>query len=297
MSEAVRILSRLTTLAEAHPAIRGMLLIGSHARRDTPADRSSDIDIVVITTDPPTYLADDWLNDLAPAILSIVEKAAVGEAKERRLLLGSGQDLDIVPISLEQFQSALVSGKIGEVHDILARGMRWLVDKDGLASRLPKMNESRPSIPTAGDLDDVVQDFWFHAVWTAKKLRRGEIWVAMGCCDGYLKKLLLRAIEWHARTLYGLDHDTWFRGRFVERWASPAVVDRLATVYATYDQASLESALLRTTELFDDLAEDIAQNLSLPLPVNKSRQAKAIMMKILAGERLDAPGDAHLSAP
>src|SRR5207244_90365 len=41
-------------------------------------------------------------------------------------------------------------------------------------------------------------DFWYHAVWNARKLRRGELFVAKNACDGYLKALVLRMLGWRA---------------------------------------------------------------------------------------------------
>jgi len=41
--------------------------------------------------------------------------------------------------------------------------------------------------PAQDEFLDLINDFWYHTVWTAKKLRRGELWTAQGCSDSYMK--------------------------------------------------------------------------------------------------------------
>jgi len=62
----------------------------------------------------------------------------------------------------------------------------------------------------------MVNDFWFHTVWAAKKILRGETWVAAMCVNGYLKSNLLRVMEIDARAR---GEDPWHAGRFMEKWA------------------------------------------------------------------------------
>ena len=57
--------------------------------------------------------------------------------------------------------------------------------------------------PTEQECLEAINDFWYHALWTAKKLRRGELLSAKGCCDGHLKELLLRMTAWHAGATRG----------------------------------------------------------------------------------------------
>ena len=74
-----------------------------------------------------------------------------------------------------------------DVRETFWRGFRWVVDKDGLSRLLDGIPAPPSTEFHAEDLEAVVRDFWYHAIWTAKKLRRGEVWVAKACCDGYLK--------------------------------------------------------------------------------------------------------------
>lgn len=48
-------------------------------------------------------------------------------------------------------------------------------------------------------------------MWKSKQAARGELWMAGYVCEPQMKTLLLRMLEWHARTKHGAGHDTWYR--------------------------------------------------------------------------------------
>ena len=60
-------------------------------------------------------------------------------------------------------------------------------------------------------------------------------------------------IEWHARAG---GHDTWFHGRFLEKWADPRAVKEMRDAFAHYDEADIWRALLASMDLFRWLDAD-----------------------------------------
>ena len=99
--------------------------------------------------------------------------------------------------------------------------------------------------PDAAEFVNAVSDFWYHTLWCAKHLRRGELWWAKSGIDMHLKGYLQRMLEWHARATRGDSHDTWLRGRFLEEWADPRAVAELNRAFAHYDAADMARALPR----------------------------------------------------
>jgi aminoglycoside 6-adenylyltransferase len=148
--------------------------------------------------------------------------------------------------------------------------MRVLLDKDDLTTRLRTLlallQSPTAQLPSSAAYNAAVSDFWYHALWSAKHLRRGELWWAKAGCDMRLKHLLLTLLEWHARCAPGAQTDTWFRGRFLETWADPRALDELRQAFAHYDQADIGRALLATMHLFRWLAMETAQRLGYPYP-------------------------------
>jgi len=74
--------------------------------------------------------------------------------------------------------------------------MRVALIRDGFAKRLSAIEPTTLSWnwPSEEQFTEKVNDFWYHAVWTMKNLRRGEVLTAKACCDGYMRRFLLKAI-------------------------------------------------------------------------------------------------------
>jgi aminoglycoside 6-adenylyltransferase len=261
-----QLIERFVCWAEVCPDIRAAIIVGSRARTEHPADEWSDLDLLILTTDVQRYLTQtDWLENIGSPWLTFLERTAAGQETERRVLFEGGLDVDFVPLSVARIQQM---GQDPIVSAITGRGVRVLLDKDNIASQLatPTAGESIHRPPTPEEFLEVSSDFWYHAVWTVKKLRRGELWTAKACSDVYMKWLLLRMIEWHARTTEGWDYDTWFNGRFLEQWADPCVLDALRSTFGHYEEADVRGALLATMDMFHWLATKVAKRLGYPYP-------------------------------
>jgi aminoglycoside 6-adenylyltransferase len=83
-----------------------------------------------------------------------------------------------------------------------------------------------------------------------------------------MQRLLLQMIEWHARATRGWDYDTWFRGRFLEKWADPRAVEGLRNAFAHYDTEDIGRALIEEVKLFRWIAEETAGKLNYRFQVD-----------------------------
>jgi aminoglycoside 6-adenylyltransferase len=154
-----------------------------------------------------------------------------------------------------------------EIADVLRRGYRILVDKDGLAKQLTDTASwpDRPeTLPTELSWIETSHDFFYHVVLAAKKAKRGELWVAKSTCDGYLKNLILRLIEWHAKAKS--DRDTWHKGRYLEQWAEPEVLQDLPGTFAAYTLADVQRALLANLHFYERFGREVARALEYRFP-------------------------------
>jgi len=246
--------------------VRALLVVGSQARANVPADRWSDLDLVLIVDDPEPYAEDpSWVREFGQPVLTFLEDTPVGQ-RERRVLYESGEDVDfpLFPVTalelLEQSENAA---------HLLARGYRVLIDRIGLAERLARVAAAveRPRPPTQRDFTQLASDFWYHALWAAKKLRRGEVFTAKGCLDGYMKDRLVTLLEWHARAI-DASVDTWHDGRFLERWADPGALAALERAFAHYDVRDVARALWETIDLWQGLEEETASRLGFALTLD-----------------------------
>lgn len=267
------ITKRLVRWAGEQPDLRAILVIGSRARLQAPADRWSDLDLVLVTTHPQRYLdGSDWLDALGPRWLTFTEATATGGLTERRALFDGALDIDFVPLPAEDFRRMLRQGFPPAVASVLARGLRFILDKDGMAQQLIPPGAHPPASPPSEEAYlDVVHDFWYHAVWTTKKLLRGELWTAMGGHAHMQRHALLPMLVWHAKAQHGWAHETWHAGRFMESWTDARTLEELPEAFAHYDQDDLRRALAATMRLFGRVSRETADRVGYTYPREAER--------------------------
>jgi molybdopterin-guanine dinucleotide biosynthesis protein A len=256
--------------ARAHEDVRALVLVGSLARAETPADEWSDVDVVALVDEPARYLDDAaWVSELGKPVLTFLEPTAVGEIVERRVLLEGGVDVDVVPVP-----AAGAEDRLHAAAGLLRRGFVVLHDQIGIGPRLAEaaaLPPERLPPPTEAEVDEVCADLWYHGLWTAKKLRRGELWTAVECLDSYMRPRLLTLLRWRA-LLAGLE--PWHGVRFVEEWAGePREV--LASTFGGYDEDEIGRALWGLLDLSGRLERELRERLALT-PVDRTEVARLI---------------------
>lgn len=279
------LIQRFILWANQDQNIRGAVVIGSRARQDHPADKWSDLDLLFFARDPKRYLDDaDWLENMGSVWISFIEPTADGRGFERRVLYEGGLDVDFVPSPVETLETLLSREIPADIADLLLRGIRIVLDKDGTLEALAELEISVPPYipPAVSDYLNLVNDFWYHSVWTAKHLRRGELWWAKSGCDSYLKNLLRQMLEWHAHALSGDGVDTWMRGRFLEEWADPRAVLSLPQIFAHYDEEDVWRALLATMDLFGWLAKETGDHVGYQYPESSETHARELVAGMYA---------------
>jgi aminoglycoside 6-adenylyltransferase len=286
-----QLVERFVRWAQSEENVRAAVVIGSRARVDHPADEWSDLDVIILANDPEQYWSTvDWLNNVGTPWLTFVEPTPDGAGFERRVLFEGGLDVDFVPDPVAAFRQVLDTELPPDLVDMIRRGIRVLLDKDNLSERLAavEIEPVVPPPPAEPEFLNVVNDFWYHTVWTAKHLRRGELWWAKSCCDSYLKQLLRQMLEWHARASRGPSTDTWMRGRFLEEWADPRAVAALPAIFAHYEAQDVWRALLATMELFRWLAVETAELLDYAYPSFGAERAAQLVHKLFSERNGDS---------
>lgn len=283
MDDAEALLAAVMAWGRERSDVRAVLVVGSRARANSPADRWSDTDLALVVDDPAPYLASaEWLGAFGRPLLSFVEPTAVGPFTERRVLFETGVDVDFALLAVA---AARRMAQDPEGRAVLRRGFRVLVDKLGLEAtlRTGAAAPATPELPDQAAFAQLSHDFWYHLVWAAKKLGRGELWIATQTCNCHLKGLLVTLLAWQAKAA-DAQVDTWHGGRFLERWADPQALRDLREAYAGYDAAEVARGLWATAELFQRLERDCAQRLGLLLSVHH-QQVRQQLGEILGSMR------------
>jgi aminoglycoside 6-adenylyltransferase len=245
--------------ADTQADVHAVLLVGSQARVDMPADDFSDVDLALFVDDPERYLCDGaWVRSFGEPLLTFLEPTAVAGFEERRVLFHDGLEVDFSVLP-----AVAAKAPPAEAQAVLGRGFSVLYDDLGLA-----LSEAAGAAPTSppdqAALEQLSNDFWYHVLWGAKKLRRGELLVAKQVCDGYLTQRLVELVRWLAQ-----DEDTWHGYRFFERWAGEATVKALRPTFARYDAADIARAFRAKALLFGELEENLVKQFGLVEPVDR----------------------------
>lgn len=258
------LIQNILTWAQQTENIRALVVIGSRARVTDPADEWSDLDLLVITTNMAAYIESaNWLHEFGTTLLSFTEPTFDG-SYERRALFDGFLDVDFALSEPEQFKESL---KFGAVRDIFHRGYNILLDKDEWTTIITNLDPApSPQASSPTQISNEIHDYWFHVVWTAKKLKRGELWSALNCLNCYMKNKLLHMIEVHAVLFGEGEVDTWHNGRLLEKWATSTVSQRLPGSFADYAAHALTTALGHQSALYHDLASEVADELNISYP-------------------------------
>jgi aminoglycoside 6-adenylyltransferase len=219
-------------------------------------------------------------------VLDYEEPTRPKGSTERRVLYEGGLDVDFLFFPRA---AALATGREApttEFQSMVSRGWRVILDKDGLLNDLATATVAPPgpSSPTRQQFENTVHHYLYHVLWTAKHLRRGEVWSARSCLEGLMNGLILRMIEWHS-SLLAPDLRTPLQGsRFLERRADPRAVARLADATSRYDHADVARALPENHRLFRSLARGVAEDMGWGYPESADSQVVRLAAGVLTQE-------------
>ena len=256
--------------SEADSAIKAVIAIGSTIRESVKADEYSDLDLIIVTGNPTSWYSGEYPKLLGEISIEFVEPT-LGNGKEYRAVYDEDKDVDMIIFTPEQFTEAVKNGTAGWV---MNRGYAFLCDKAGFSELVREYVKPSVSSPQISELEylNLTNDFYFHNIWAAKKLLRGELWSAKMCVDAYLKKYLLKMIELYCYKKDG--RDVWHDGRFIDRWADDWILEKLELCFAHYEESDIRNALFNTHDLFQNLATVIAEKNGFEYPLKAETTAK-----------------------
>jgi aminoglycoside 6-adenylyltransferase len=274
------VLSRVVAWAEEQPLVRAVVLESSRAVAGAPLDRFSDYDILLVVAETPPYSEDnDWQRFFGEPLVRFGDsQETLGITTYFRLVFYQDHtkiDYAIWPVELLR---TVVERQ--ESHELLDWGYRVLLDKDGLAARLPAPTRTAhiPAKPTEREYLALVGEFWWETTYVAKNLWRDELPFARYSLDVVMKyELLLRMLEWRIE----LDRDWSWKpgvlGRGLKRALPPDLWAAFERTYAGPGIAENWDALFATTALFRRVACEVAQALGYAYPEAMDRGVSAYL--------------------
>ncbi|SER94552.1 aminoglycoside 6-adenylyltransferase [Gracilibacillus ureilyticus] len=275
------ILERFLKFVSSNEDIKVVLMVGSRARQEKPADMWSDLDLVIFTENPDILIHNEnWLTQLETPMITFIEKIFGDIGLERRVLFENGVDVDFAVFPIEKLQQF---SDHTAVRNVLSKGVKVLADKGDYVSNLFKSAKNLDRAKeNAGKIEmdvvkNMVNDFWYHSVLVAKKLRRGELLDAKVTCDVYMKNIIISFLKWSVMLKNEGNVEPWHGVRFFEEWADDKTLQSFQQIYAYYDKEDIWSALNQTMNLFHQLAVELYDLLYAEYPLEAEQYARTFV--------------------
>jgi aminoglycoside 6-adenylyltransferase len=260
--------------ADQNPNLQLALVVGSRARRQPPADEWSDLDLILFFDDPaPWSGTNTWLEAFGGIELAYSQASPAGDI-EWLVLYASGLKADFMvarfPPQIKNEADRKDYLLHGPFKEVLAFGLRLLVDKRGEFGDLPKKigTAVATSLPDEAIYTYHLHRFWMDCIRVAKFLRRDELWRAKMLCDCAMKQQMLTLLEWLALANGASAAQVWYEGRNLSNWADSSALEALPDTFGRLESADLWRALHASLQLFQRLAQECSQRLGYPYPAD-----------------------------
>lgn len=263
------VLARVVRWAEDQPLIRTVILESSRAVDHAPLDRFSDYDILLVVSDiRPFAESNDWQRFFGEPLVRFGDPVDVLgiETYMRMVVYRDHTKIDFALWPVELLRR-VVEQQIST--DFLDRGYRVLLDKDGLAARLPAPTRTAhiPPKPIEQAYLALIEEFWWESTYVAKNLWRDDLVFARYNLDVVMRsELLLPLLEWRIE----LDHGWTWKPGIVGRGLKRALPTDLWSAFErTYVGPGIEEnweALFAMTALFRRAAIAVGQALGYTYP-------------------------------
>lgn len=103
------------------------------------------------------------------------------------------------------------------------------------------MKEVKKSTPSQIELCNNVNDILYHIIWSIKKIKRNELWVAVTTINTHIHDLLLKMIE--AYNQKTANSSIMYDGRFLEVRTDWRIIEKMKGCFSKYDEIDAVNTL------------------------------------------------------
>jgi len=94
-------------------------------------------------------------------------------------------------------------------------------------------------------LINIINDILYHVIWAEKKIKRGELWVAVTMINNHMSNQLLKLIEANNQKTSELMYD----GRYLETRTEQNILEKMGHCFTKYDSDDASNSLQHILEL------------------------------------------------
>jgi aminoglycoside 6-adenylyltransferase len=262
--------------------IRGSLILGSQVREELEGDEWSDLDVLLLADKPPLLMnTDNWLESFGEVVCVTFEETGLDFINLnwciKRALFDDHRVIDFSILPYDRLDDVLSINK-----DIHALGYKVIYDANSnlLNSKIEKtiktVKNGEPKIPTEEELGKVINELLFHIIWSFKKIKRQELWVAVSCINGHISDLLLRLIEFHNGLITKRSNIVMYEGRFLEVRTSREIIDKLRHCFSKYDESEAINTLGQLIDVTYFISKEISEENGYKLSAHQFEMIRKI---------------------
>ena len=260
-------------VAQKDERIRAVIMNGSRANPDAPADIFQDYDIVYIVTEIASFKTEPtWIDPFGERMImqlpeDMVDPPPSGDDGYAYLI----QFADGNRIDLSLFPVARIAEMDRDSQSVL------LLDKDGIIEPFPPASDRDYLVqpPTAKVFADCCNEFWWVSTYVAKGLWRKEISYAKAMQDQVVRPMMMKMLNWYIGIKTGFSVSPGKYGKYLKQYLEPELWDQLMATYADADYDHNWDSLTQMGQLFRLVSHTVANHFSFEYPQADDRNVSA----------------------
>ncbi|WP_078380060.1 aminoglycoside 6-adenylyltransferase [Sutcliffiella halmapala] len=278
MRSEQEMLDLVLKVAKEDDRVRAVGMNGSRTNPNVPKDSFRDYDIVYLVKDMQSFLDNpNWVNVFGERIIMQTPEdmamfpPSLGGRFSYLMLFNDGNRIDLILAPIEEKDQYTYEDGL----TIL------LLDKDGTMPILspPTDEEYWVKKPTAAYFADCSNEFWWVSTYVAKGLWRRETLYAYDHLN-IVRAMLIKMIEWKV----GIDTDFSLsigkNGKYLKRYVTNETWEKLLKTYPSGDDEQIWKALFIMTDLFEEVANEVADKLSYIYPLKEAEKVKRYLKRV-----------------
>lgn len=286
-SQADPIIEHLVRWAMSGDNVRAILLTSTRAVPGATVDALSDYDVILVARDIQPLVNDhSWLSTFGTVLVAYWDPFDPATSTEASNVVQYEGRLKI-DFTLWPVERLVQTTQLPEPLPELDAGYRILLDRDGIAARLPSPNHAAyiPKPPDEKTFQLLVNDFFVGVPYVAKCLLRDELLPARWCLDYDMRYVyLLPMLEWRMEC----DHDwsvaTGVNGKGLKKRLPPDIWTDIESTFANAGIDDTWEAMFRMIDLFRRAGQEVAAHLGHEYPLELDLRVTAHAQSMRSGE-------------
>jgi aminoglycoside 6-adenylyltransferase len=272
MRSEEEIIAQIVDIAARDDKVRAVLITGSRANTQSPKDLLQDFDVIYIVQQIETFIKDKrWIDVFGERfILQLPDEMSVGKKDDHSfhylMLFKDHTRIDLTLFPLEKLSTEFKTEIFTNV----------LLDKDNLFEELRATKHIDYAVgpPTQKEFQDCCNEFWWVSTYVAKGLYRGEITYAKHMMEIPVRNMFLKIIDWHVASKTAYTVSLGIGGRYMKGYLSNALYNKILATYPDSKADNIWKSLFLMTDLFHDLATEIAASMAFQYNIDESSNAR-----------------------